>query len=574
MSVLSAASWTGRGVLAILVLTHSPEAAAGDISADPTTYENAISTLAPGDTLHLAAGDYRLLGIRNLNGTSAAWITITGPDTGAAATFHADPGPCCNTVEISDSSYVALKNVTIDGGHVDGAFGISAAGGAVHDIVIEGCTLINHDVGQQTDGISTKVPTWGWVIRRNRIVGVGTGLYLGNSDGSDPFIGGVIEQNLVEDPIGYCMEIKWQMPRPSIAGMPTGTSTTIVRNNVFIKNDGPSPSGDRPNVLVGGFPDSGPGSGDRYEIYGNLFFHNPRESLLQVSGRVTIHDNVFVDSSQNAVTLQDHDLPLKLAYVYNNTIYGVSSGIRFGNSAPQGDAVVGNLIFAGTPIAGAIADKRDNLELAVSDAPTYVKAPSLTLGQMDFYPIAGKCEGAPLDLSKFSADADYDRDFNGTSKGGFTFRGAYAGDGTNPGWPLGAGIKAGGASPDGGVPSSGGAGAGGAPASGGSAGQPTGGASGTAGGSGGSGAGASGAGGGSGSGATPSGGTGNSSGPAGAAGTTQSDGGPGPAAASDSGGCGCRTSAASEGDLGSGALSLVALGAALRRRRARCAQFG
>ena len=431
--------------IAILVVCcsafASARAYAADIQADPSNYKNLIPTLHPGDTLHLAAGDYAHVSLSGLNGAKDAWITITGPLSGAAATFHADPGPCCNTIEISDASYLGLKNVTIDGGHVDGAFGISAAGGVVHDILIEGCTLINHDAGQQTDGISTKVPTWGWIIRRNRIVGVGTGLYLGNSDGSDPFVGGLIENNLVQDPIGYCMEIKWQAPRANVAGMPSGPSTTIVRNNVFIKNDGPSDSGDRPNVLVGGFPDTGPGADDRYEIYGNFFFHNPRESLLQASGRVTIHDNVFVDSAVDAITLQNHDLPLKQAYVYNNTVYGTAVGIHFGSTAPQGSIVAGNLVFAGAPITGTIADNRDNLTPPMGEASSFVKAPSKILGDMDFYPLPGKCEGAAMDASMFVMDTDYDIDFNGTAKGNFTFRGAYARDGANPGWKLDAGVK-------------------------------------------------------------------------------------------------------------------------------------
>src|SRR5262249_19677853 len=78
----------------------------------------------------------------------------------------------------------------------------------------------------------------------------------------------------VANTIGYNMEIKYQLPRPNISGMPTGPSTTIIRHNVFIKNDQPSPDGDRPNVLLGGFPNSGAGSTDMYEVYGNFFFHN------------------------------------------------------------------------------------------------------------------------------------------------------------------------------------------------------------------------------------------------------------------------------------------------------------
>ena len=189
---------------------------------------------------------------------------------------------------------------------------------------------------QQTDAISTKTPTWGWIIRGNTITGAGTGLYLGNSDGTDPFIGGLIENNLIQNPIGYDAEIKFQTPRPTVPGMPTGQSVTIIRNNVFIKNDQASPDGNRPNLLVGGFPSTGAGSTDWYEVYGNLFIHNPREALFQASGRVTIHDNVFVDGQYTALRLQSQDLPLQTAYVYNNTIYSSQMGISFGNAAKRG----------------------------------------------------------------------------------------------------------------------------------------------------------------------------------------------------------------------------------------------
>src|SRR6516162_10453302 len=63
--------------------------------------------------------------------------------------------------------------------------------------------------------------------------------------------------------------------------------------NVFIKDDRPSRDGDRPNLLVGGFPDSGPGSHDLYQIYGNLLVHNTREALFQGSGRISFHDNIL-----------------------------------------------------------------------------------------------------------------------------------------------------------------------------------------------------------------------------------------------------------------------------------------
>src|SRR4051812_3341722 len=108
-------------------LTLAARVEAGDKQADPSNYTTIVPTLAPGDTLTLAPGMYtKHLNISNLNGSDAAWITIRGPSSGPPAVILADPGPCCNTVEIASSSYVALEHVTIDGNHVDGAFGVSA----------------------------------------------------------------------------------------------------------------------------------------------------------------------------------------------------------------------------------------------------------------------------------------------------------------------------------------------------------------------------------------------------------------------------------------------------------------
>ena len=457
---------------AALTLLSAAGASAADINAGPSDYKTAVTSLMPGDTLHLAAGQYStLLVVNGLQGTESQPIVIEGPASGEPAEFLADPGPCCNTVEIKNSAYVVIRNIKVNGNGVDGAFGVSAKDGAsnkVHHITIEGCTFVGHDAGQQTVAISTKTPTWGWVIRGNKIIGAGTGMYLGNSNGNDPFVAGVIENNLIADTVGYNTQIKWQNPRPTVDGMPTGPSSTIIRHNVFLKNDRPSPDGDRPNLLVGGFPDSGAGSEDLYEIYGNVFHGNTRESLMQASGRVSIHDNVFADVKDTALLLQNHDLPLKLARVYNNTIYGAAKGIAFGSTAPQGSSVFGNLVFAGTPISGTISDERDNLVDTVANAAQYVKAPSTQLGAMDFYPLAGKCEGTAIAMTGATMDLDHDKDFNGTSKGGFTFRGAYAGSGTNPGWPIDQGIKG----TTGSEPGTGGAaGSGGSTGTGGSAGS-------------------------------------------------------------------------------------------------------
>jgi hypothetical protein len=440
--------------LALLCMGTPRAAGAATIPANPSDYRAKLSTLTPGDTLALAAGTYTRLTLDTIQGTPSAWITITGPSSGPAAVIEGES--CCNTVQLYGSSYIVVRNLTIDGKGLD-VDGINAKDQISHHVVIENCTLINLGANQQIVGINVKSTAWGWVIRNNSILEAGTGIYLGNSDGSSPFIGGVIEGNFIRNPIGYCMEIKFQNPYTLQTGMPSGPNRTIIRNNVFIKDDRPSPDGDRPNLLVDPFPDTGPGSSDLYEIYGNFLFHNPRESLLQATGRLSVHDNVFVDagSQQASIYLTDHNGALKLANVYNNTIYSGYDGIQFASPPRTAGRVVGNLVFSTAPIGlcGSCSGVTvsGNVTDASASAGRYVVRPSLTLGSMDFYPRSDcpGCQGTPLDLSAFSGETDYAYDFNGTSKGGFAFRGAYAGAGVNPGWTLSSGPKVGGPSSSG-----------------------------------------------------------------------------------------------------------------------------
>jgi hypothetical protein len=412
------------------------------LRGDPSNYRRLLPTLRPGDTLVLAPGPYRLLTIARITGSPGRCITITGPAAGPRAVIVGQAGS--NTAEIIDSSYVVVSNLTIDSRGIPGADGIKAPRTphpATHHIVLDNNLIVGAGANQQNDGISTKTPTWNWVIRRNTIDAAGTAIYLGDSDGGQPFVAGIIENNLILDPVGYCMEIKFQRGRPAIAGMPEGPQSTIVRDNVFIKDDRPSPNGNRPNLLVGGFPDSGPGSQDLYQIYGNLFVHNPREALFQGSGRVSFHDNILVDGQYAAVVFHNHDLPLRLAHVYNNTIYSSQIGISVGSPAREGVIVLGNLVFAAKPISGVGVVEKDNLFAQPAEARQYVGMPAAQLGVMDFFPRPGKVSGAPLDLSLFASELDFDHDFNGVSKGNRMFRGAYAGEGANPGWRLQAQIK-------------------------------------------------------------------------------------------------------------------------------------
>ncbi len=432
--------------LLFLLLAIVSVAQSGEVKrATPADYRKLLGTLKAGDTLQLAAGVYeRGLPVSDCHGRADAWITIQGPDNGVAEIRQAQVANC---VELRQCSFVALKRLSILGDGPDGIpglAGVSAKGGLenrVHHILIEDCVISGWNTSQQAVGISTKTPAWDWTIRRNLIRDCGTGLYLGNSDGTSPFIRGVIEHNLVENPIGYCMEIKYQKPRSDLPDMPSEASRTLIRHNVFTKNDVPSPDGDRPNVLVGGFPESGPGSGDIYEIYGNFFWRNPRESLLQASGRVSVHDNVFHDCPNHAaIALGDYDLPLRLAHVYNNTIHSALRGIRIASAASESHAIVGNAVFAvEEPLAlhRSITRVEENLTGSVAEASKHLADPA----SLDFHPLPGRCEGPPLDLSAFQSDAGFDVDFEGAAKGDRRFRGAYAGPAKPGSWRWQRGVK-------------------------------------------------------------------------------------------------------------------------------------
>jgi hypothetical protein len=445
--------------LAALTTLAAP-ASAADVPADPSNYEQLFASLGPGDRLLLAPGDYTGgLTISGVEGADDMPIVIEGPADMSARFVGRS---CCNTIDIENSAYVTLRNLRFDGNgkYVDAIKAGGAATSWSHHITIEGCLVENHDVGQtaqQAVGFSTKTVAWDWVVRGNVIDGAGTGMYFGNSDGSAAFIGGLVEGNLFLDTLGYNMQVKHQLAREAAPGVPTEPSVIVIRHNVFIKSDNPSPDGARPNLLVGGFPDSGDGSLDRYEIYGNVFYHNKGDALLQATGRVSIHDNVFVDGSFAAINATDHSGKSMIdALVYHNTIYGVSTGIQL--DAPSGtELVAANAIFADTALSGVSVDL-DNVSDSSANAASYVNNPSATLGDMDFYPIAGSAlRGSVVDLAAAAGDLDHDRDFNGSAKD-FSYRGAYHGEGTNPGWPLDAERKP---LPDGGAgggPSSSGAG--------------------------------------------------------------------------------------------------------------------
>ena len=325
--------------VAILVCTTVwTQAHAAQLHGNPETYRAVLERLKPGDNLLLEPGMYRQgMPLHGLRGTQSQPITIRGPDNSSPAIFIGRIGH--NTISLSNTAHVRISSLVLDGNNLE-VDAIKAEGrkdcAHVHHIVLEDLLIVRHGADQQVVGISSMCPAWNWVIRRNVIVGAGTGLYLGQSDGSAPFVGGLIEQNLIIDTLGYNLQIKHQNERPSGIGMPTEQARTIIRHNLFSKaNNAASGIHARPNVLLGHFPRHGSGSEDVHELTNNVFFCNPVESLVQAEGNMTITGNILVNPAGNAISIQPHhDIP-KHVTLAQNFVAASGRGVSITAASPS-----------------------------------------------------------------------------------------------------------------------------------------------------------------------------------------------------------------------------------------------
>lgn len=432
-----------------ILLLMAARICAQPITADPSNYSALVATLQPGDTLLFEPGTYtEPLKLYNLVGTSSAPIVLIGQNNATVFLGNA----CCNTVSIKTSAFVELHQIRIDGQNIPYIDAIKAEGTAgnwAHHILLDSIQIVGHGGDQQTVGISTKCTTWDWVIRRCRIDGAGTGMYLGNSDGSAPFVNGLIEWNVITNTLGYNVEIKHQNVGSRNSPGMTLNGKTIIRHNVFSKAENASTGGNaRPNLLVGNFPATGDGANDLYEIYGNFLWQNPVESLFQGTGNIAFYNNICVNyAGGNGVTFQAHNgfQPRNLS-VFHNTIIGDQLwGIRLMDTDPAYPKfVTGNAVFSdhATPIriVGGGSQSvllEENSTASMFNALDYITNTANDIAIIDVYPVTA----TPLQASLISSEpfkdlTDVYRDFNGDQRD-WTYRGAYSGQGMNTGWTLG-----------------------------------------------------------------------------------------------------------------------------------------
>lgn len=331
---------------------------AGEYVAGPADYRNVLARLEPGDRLRLRPGTYEHgLAVHGLRGAPTRPIVIEGPRHGHPAVFAARAGH--NTISLVDAAYVTLRSLHIDGRGL-GMDGVKAEARSrfAHHIVLENLRIYNLGGGQQTVGISTKSPAWNWTVRGCVILDAGTGMYFGSPWGDEAFVNGTIEQNLVRDSQGYNLQIKHLVAQPDgVPGFPGGDTRTVIRYNVFAKvrnaSEGPWA---RPNVLIGHAPLTGAGVDSDVLVYGNVFYENPGEALLQGEGNLAVYNNLFVKRSGGypAVAIQPHNCVPRKVEVFSNTVVAPDAGIVVRGGSPlHRQRVYANVIFAQTPIRGA-----------------------------------------------------------------------------------------------------------------------------------------------------------------------------------------------------------------------------
>ncbi|MEG0821680.1 MAG: hypothetical protein RR412_08180 [Burkholderiaceae bacterium] len=388
--------------------------------AEPDTYRQALARLQAGQRLLLAPGLYtRGLPLHGLEGTRAAPITIEAWDAARPPIFLARSG--ANTVSLIDSRWLVLRALRFEGAgqRVDAIKAEGHARFADH-IVLEGLSIFDHGPWQDVVGISTKCPAYGWVVRNNWIVGAGTGMYFGQSDGSAPFVAGLIEGNRVFDPVGYGIQIKHQVAR---GGPVAPQVTTLCRNRIVKTANRARGSQARPNLLIGHVPTAGPGEFDSYRVFGNLLFDNPTESLLQAEGNLAIYNNLLVNPQGDALRVMAHRHRPRTVTVFHNTVVARGLGIEISGGEPGYErSAMGNWIFAQHVVLDATAG---NAIEPFARAQHCLVNPLQAPPALDLSPRAGALsEGAPLPVALGALPGARD-DFLGRPRHG-NFSGACA----------------------------------------------------------------------------------------------------------------------------------------------------
>ena len=144
---------------------------AAEHKATPANYQSFLKKLQPGDTLILGEGEYKgNLLLDDIHGEDGSMITIQGVEDKTIFSANDDD----NTINFINCSYIHLKNLKLDGKHIQVDAIKMKQGGYCHHLIIENNIIVNYDTDQQQNGISSKGTVWNISIIGNIIDGAGS----------------------------------------------------------------------------------------------------------------------------------------------------------------------------------------------------------------------------------------------------------------------------------------------------------------------------------------------------------------------------------------------------------------
>ena len=394
-----------------------------------SSFEAAVESLAPGDTLTVHAGTYDGTGRISITvaGTAAQPVLVRGASGEAKPLITRPAGSTAqNTINIEGASYLTISGLEITGN----GDGINMSLGP-HHITIEDCEVHHVDVG-----INFRSSMHHVTVRRNHVhdtgadgTSTGEGIYVGCNDGSCAVSESVIENNWIHDTLtasqGDGIEIKM------------GSWGNVVRDNVVYNTK-------YPGILLYGTMGNARNTVERNVLW------NCGDSGIQAAADAVIRNNLILESPGNGFNSQDHNgvTPNRIEFV-NNTIVGGSPVLRLSNWAnKQGMILANNAVYSsggysvgsltGVVVTGNVAYPTTTALPSTGVITGYgTSVDFVNATSRDFYP---SVNSKLLDIAN-AAYAPPD-DFNGTARTGVPEAGAYTWtQAANPGWPVAPGFK-------------------------------------------------------------------------------------------------------------------------------------
>lgn len=427
---MSSRTWRPRrsisAVAATTALALSAAHAAELEIFDGDSFEAAVESLNPGDTLTVHSGTYIDSGRISIQvrGTQSQPVLIQAAP-GSRPLITRSPGDAAqNTINIEGAEYLTIRGLEISS---NGGDGITMAGGPSF-ITLE--DLVIHDISV---GINFRSSMHHITVRGNHIYNTndtGEGMYVGCNYATCAVSDSLIENNWIHDTYaasqGDGIEIK------------RGSHSNTIRNNVIHDTNWPC-------ILLYGTEGN-----PRNVVEGNVMW-NCGEAGVQVAADTILRNNIILDSPSYALLSQTHQgVPTGNLHIVHNTFVGTDACLRlsgwnnkqdivFANNAvycPSGGFSIGGL--NGVSISGNVmtpppsAFPASGYTTGRSISQDFVDAP-----RRDTYPTSD----APS-LGAGNTAHTVDDDFNGTPRSGGVDTGAYAWTGAqNPGWSVGPGFK-------------------------------------------------------------------------------------------------------------------------------------